>query len=68
MKIILFVAREIKYFELRIFSFNPYVYYLNRGFIASTRAFTLLTHAFSLPIRAFNLATRSFSVPVDWNS
>ena len=45
MKIKLFVAREIQYFELGIFSFNSYVYYLTRGFIASTRAFNLLTRA-----------------------
>ena len=38
MKIKLFVAREIQYFELGIFSFNSYVYYLTRGFLASTRA------------------------------
>ena len=69
MKIKLFVPREIQYFELGIFSFNPYVYYLTRGFIASaravnllTRAFDLPTCAFSLPNRAFNLATRAFSV------
>ena len=62
MKIKLFVAREIQYFELGIFSFNSYVYYLTRGFIASTRAFNLLTRAFNLPTRAFNLATRAFSV------
>ena len=69
MKIKLFVAREIQYFELGNFSFNSYVYYLTRGFIASTRAFNLLTrasnlptHAFSLPTRAFNLTTRAFSV------
>ena len=55
MKIKPFVAREIQYFELGIFSFNSYVYYLTRGFIASTRAFLL-------PARAFNLATRAFSV------
>ena len=55
MKIKLFTAREIQYFEVGIFSFNSYVYYLTRGFIASTRAF-------SLPTRAFNLATRAFSV------
>ena len=62
MKIKLFVAREIQYFELGIFSFNSYVYYLTRGFIASTRAFNLLTRAFNLPTRAFNLATRAFSL------
>ena len=69
MKIKLFVAREIQYFELGIFSFNSHVYYLTRGFIASARAFNLLTcafnlstRAFSLPIRAFNLATRGFEL------
>ena len=44
-----FVAREIRYFELAICSFNSYVCYLTRGFIASTCAF-------NLPSRAFNLA------------
>ena len=43
MKIKLFVAREIQYFEIGIFSFNSYVYYLTRDFIALTRAFNLLT-------------------------
>ena len=69
MKIKLFVAREIQYFELGIFSFNSHVYYLTRGFIASARAFNLLTcafnlstRAFSLPIRAFNLVTRGFEL------
>ena len=62
MKIQLFVARENKYFELGIFSFNSYVYYLTRGFIASTCAFNLLTRVFNLLTRAFNLATRAFSV------
>ena len=38
-----FVAREIQHFELRIFSLNSFVYYLTRGFIASTSAFNLLT-------------------------
>ena len=33
MKIKLFVACEIQYFQLGIFSFNSYVYYLTRGFI-----------------------------------
>ena len=62
MKIKLFVAREIQYFELGIFSFNSYVYYLTRGFIASTRAFNLPTRAFNLVTRAFNLASRAFSL------
>ena len=62
MKIKLFVTCETQYFELGIFSFNSYVYYLSRGFIASTRAFNLLTRAFNLPTRAFNLATRAFNL------
>ena len=52
-----------------MFSFNSYVYYLTRGFTASTCAFNLLPHAFNLPKRAFslptcafNIATRAFSV------
>ena len=62
MKIKLFVAREIQYFELGIFSFNSYVYYLTRGFIASTRAFNLPTRAFNLATRAFSLLTRGFEL------
>ena len=62
MKIKLFVAREIQYFELGIFSFNSYVYYLTRGFIASTRAFNLPTRAFNLATRAFSLLTRRFEL------
>ena len=58
----LLVAPEIQYFELGIFSFDSYVYYLTRGFIDLTHAFNLLTRAFSLPARAFNLATRAFGV------
>ena len=61
MKIKLFVTCEIQYFELGIFSFNSYVYYLSRGFIASTRAFNLLICAFNLPTRVFNLPTRAFN-------
>ena len=57
MKIKLFVALEIQYFEL---SFNQFVYYVARGFIALTRAFNLLTHAFNLPTRPFSLPTRAF--------
>ena len=48
MKSKLIVARKIQHFELGIFSFNLYVYYLTRGFIDSTRAFNLLTRAFNL--------------------
>ena len=65
MKIKLFVARQIQYFELGVFWFNSY---LARGFIALTRAFNLptrtfnlLTRAFDLTIRGFNLATRAFN-------
>ena len=58
MKIKLFVAREIQYFELGIFSFNSYVYLLTRGFIALTRAFNFATRAFSLLTRGFEFVTR----------
>ena len=60
LKIKIFVICEIPYFELRIFSFNSYVYYLSRGFIASTRAFNLPTRAFSHATRAFSFLTRGF--------
>ena len=46
MKVKIFVALEIQYFELRIFCFNFYVYYVARNFIASTRAFNIITRAF----------------------
>ena len=62
MKIKIFVAREIQYFEIGIFSFNSYVCYLTRGFIASTRAFNLPTRAFSLLTRGFELVTRGFEL------
>ena len=62
MKIKIFVAREIQYFEIGIFSFNSYVYYLTRGFIAPTRAFNLLTRAFSLLTRGLELVTRGFEL------
>ena len=58
MKIKLFAAREIPYFEHGIFSFNSYLYYLPRGIIASTRAFNLLTRAFSVLTRGFELVAR----------
>ena len=60
MKIKLFLARQIQYFELGIFCFNSYVFYLTRGFSVSTRAFNLRTRAFNLPTRAFNLASCAF--------
>ena len=62
MKIKIFVAREIQYFEIGIFSFNLYVYYLTGGFIAPTRAFNLATRAFSLLTREFELVTRGFEL------
>ena len=62
MKIKLFVAREIQYFELGIFSFKSYVYYLTRGFITSTHAFSLPTHAFSVLTLGFELVTRKFEL------
>ena len=62
MKIKPFIAREIQYFELGIFSINSYVHYLTRGFITSACAFNLPTGAFNLATRAFNLATRVFSL------
>ena len=49
-------------FELGIFSFNSYVYYLTRDFIASTRAFYPPTCAFNLATRAFSLLTRGFEL------
>ena len=57
-----FVTLKISRFELRIFSFNSYVYYLIRGFIASTHAFNLPTRAFNFPDRAFILLTRAFNL------
>ena len=62
MKIKLFVAREIKYFELGIFSFNSYVYYFTRGFSASTLVFNLPTRPFNLATRVFSLLTRAFEL------
>ena len=59
MKIKPFGAREIQYFELEIFPFYSYVYYLIRSFITSTRAFNLATCAFSLLTRGFELVIRN---------
>ena len=61
-KVKLFVAREIQYFELGIFSFNSYVYCLTLGFIASTRAFSVLTREFEFVTRRFELITREFEL------
>ena len=52
----------IQCFQLGIFSFNLYVYYLTRGFIASTRAFNLLTRDFHLVFRAFSFLTAEFEL------
>ena len=62
MKTKLFVPLEIQYSEPGIFSFNLYMYYLTRGFIASTRAFSLLTRAFNLATRAFSVLTHEFEL------
>ena len=63
MKIKLFVAREIQYFELGIFSFNSYICYLARGFIALTHDFNLQTRTFNPQIRSLNLPTCAFNLP-----
>ena len=60
MKIKLFVTYETQYFELGVFSFNSCVYYISRGFIAST--FNLLTRAFNHATRTFRLPTRGFEL------
>ena len=62
MKIKIFVARETRYFEIGIFSFNLYVYYLTRGFITPTHAFYLPTRAFNLATHVFSLLTRGFEL------
>ena len=62
MKIIFFVACEVQYFELGIFSFNSCVYYLTRVFIAPTRAYNLPTCAFSLLTLEFELVTLKFEL------
>ena len=62
MKIKLFVARIIQYFELAIFPFNSYVSYLTHGFIASTGDFNLPTRAFNLAICAFSVLTCAFNL------
>ena len=62
MQVKIFADFEIQYFELRIFPFNSYVYYVACGFIASTRAFNLPTRAFNLATRAFSLLTRGFEL------
>ena len=53
---------KIVYFELGIFTFNPYVYYLTCGFIASTGASNLPTRGFELVTCEFELVTRRFEI------
>ena len=62
MKMKIFEVLEIQYFELRIFFFNSLVYFVTRGFIASTCAFSRLTRAFNLATCAFSLLTRGFEL------
>ena len=62
MKIKLYVADEMLYIELGIFSFNSYVYYLTRAFNLVTRAFSLLTCGFELGTRRFELVTHRFEL------
>ena len=62
MKVKLFGIFEIQYFELRIFLFKSYVYYVACDFIASNRALNLPTCAFNLATRAFSLLTRGFEL------
>ena len=49
-------------FELGIFCFNLYVYYLTCDFFVSGSAFEIPTRAFNLATRAFTLLTRVFKL------
>ena len=62
MEIKLFVTCEMQYFELGIFSFNQYVYYLSPRFIASTGTFNLVTCAFHHATRAFRFPACGFEL------
>ena len=62
MKTKLFVAQEIQYFELGIYSFTWYNYYITRGFNHLSRAFNLASRAFSVLTRGFELVTRGFEL------
>ena len=62
MKMKLFVALEIQYFKLSMFSFNSYVHCVTRDSISSTRAFNLANRSFSLLTRGFELVTRRFEL------
>ena len=41
---------------------NSYVYYVTRGFVASSRVLNFLTCTFNFLTCAFNLPTRAFSI------
>ena len=62
MKKELFLTREIQFLNSAFSSFNSYVYYLTRRFIASTHAFNFLARNFNLPTCAFSLSTRVFTL------
>ena len=62
MKTELFAVHKNQNFELGIFSFNSYLYYLTRSFIASSRAFNHPTQAFNLSTRTFSVLTRTFEL------
>ena len=47
MKLKFFVNRETQHFELRVFSFNLYVYFLTRDYIGSKHAFNLVNRDFN---------------------
>ena len=49
-------------FQLGIFSFNSYVYYLTRAFSLLTRGFELVNRGFELVTREFELVTRGFEL------
>ena len=64
-KLLLFartVLFDTVFLSSEFFSFNSYVYYLTRGFIASTRAFNLLTRTFNFATRGFSLLTHAFEL------
>ena len=62
MKAKLFVAQEIQYFVLRLYSFTWYIYYINRGFNHLSRAFNLASRAFSVLTGGLELVTRGFEL------
>ena len=58
MKLKFFVNRKIQHFELRLFSFNLYVYFLTRDFCLRTRGFELVTCGFGFLTRISEIVTR----------